>query len=75
MHNIRFNVLRRALRRRRRTRAYVDLRIAIRQRRLPKEKSTSFRRQRRRSNLRRKFAVRRGRFSRKNARRRKKLFI
>jgi ribosomal protein S4 len=75
MHNIRFSILRRALRRRRRTRAYVDLRISVRQRRLPREKPTSFRRRRRRGSLRRKFAVRRGRFSRKSARRRKKQSI
>jgi hypothetical protein len=75
MHSIRFSILRRALRRRRRTRAYVDLRISVRQRRLPREKPSSFRRRRRRGSLRRKFAVRRGRFSRKNARKRRKQSI
>jgi hypothetical protein len=75
MHNVRFSILRRALRRRRRTRAYVDLRISVRQRRLPREKPSSFRRRRRRGSLRRKFAVRRGRFSRKNARKRRKQSI
>lgn len=74
MYSIRASILRRALRRRRRERAYIDLRLSARQRRLPREKPTSFRKRRRRRNLRRRRAVRRGRYSRRNTRKRQKVF-
>lgn len=72
MYRARAGVLRRALRRRRRERVYIDLRLAVRSRRLPQERLMSFRRLRRRRSIRRLRARRRGRYSRRNARRRTK---
>lgn len=72
MYGVRSSILRRALRRRRRERAYIDLRQSARQRRLPKEKAISIRKLRRRRNPRRRSAVRRGRYNRRSARKRAK---
>jgi hypothetical protein len=72
MYSIRAGILRRALRRRRKERVYIDLRQAIRQRRLPREKPKNYRRQQRKQNLRRRFAARRGKYSRRSMRKRTK---
>lgn len=68
----RFGLLRRALRRRRRSRAYIDLRQSTRHRRLPREKAKGHKQIRRRQNPRRRTAARRGRYSRSSARKRSK---
>jgi len=72
MYSIRAGILRRALRRRRKERAYIDLRQAVRQRRLPREKPKNYRKQQRKQNLRRRFAARRGKYSRRSVRKRTK---
>ncbi|RZK44775.1 MAG: hypothetical protein EOO61_02565 [Hymenobacter sp.] len=72
MYSIRAGILRRALRQRRKERAYIDLRQAIRQRRLPREKPKNYRKQQRKQNLRRRFAARRGKYSRRSVRKRTK---
>lgn len=69
-YGVRSSILRRALRRRRRERAYIDLRQSVRQRRLPKEKAVSIRKLRRRRNPLRRSAARRGRYNRLSTRRR-----
>jgi hypothetical protein len=69
MYGMRSSILRRALRRRRKERAYVDLRHFARQRRLPKERALN--RRSRRRKLRRRAAAKRGPYSRRGAHKRR----
>jgi hypothetical protein len=69
MYAVRRYILRRALRARRKERAFVDLRHALIQRRLPREKAKGFRKMRRA--LRRRVLAKRGAYSPSRRRRRK----
>lgn len=72
-HVARAGILRRALRRRRRERAFLDLRIFTRRRRLPREKNNYYNPPAHRQ-LRRFFTRRRGNFSHFDAGRRFKTY-